>query len=387
VRLHQIEHSEQCACFGDSALEPRQRSQHYRRTTRPRPPPPPSPFPRTRGNTASVLRIVPYAAVHFASYEWFRRVLQEAAGSSSSDSTTSSSTSSSGTTPSSSSSSSAPAAAAAPPAAGRSSPGLDLLAGAASGAVAVLATYPLDLVRTRMAYTTTEGRDKATIRSALRRCLREDGARGLYRGAAPTLLGILPYAGLKFFFYSWCKEAYRDRLELEGERERAAVAAAAVAGGEAASPQQPAIASGGGGRLPLGMTLIFGGVSGLAAQTITYPLDVIRRQMQVAGLAAEQVQQQQGSGGGGSGTTTPSSSSSSSSSGAGISGRVQQQLQQQQPHQRPTIWGTAVHIFRESGVRGFGRGLTINFVKVVPSTAIGFTVYDHLKSYLGLDVM
>jgi solute carrier family 25 protein 16 len=30
------------------------------------------------------------------------------------------------------------------------------------------------------------------------------------------------------------------------------------------------------------------------------------------------------------------------------------------------------------------RGLSLNYLKVVPSTAIGFTVYDGLKSYLGL---
>ena len=30
------------------------------------------------------------------------------------------------------------------------------------------------------------------------------------------------------------------------------------------------------------------------------------------------------------------------------------------------------------------RGVSLNYIKAMPSTAIGFTVYDQLKSYLGV---
>ena len=70
-----------------------------------------------RGNGASVARIVPYAAVHFGSYEWYRQALVDRL-----------STQASG--------SAAPV-----------SPVWDLLAGSAAGGTAVLLTYPLDLVR------------------------------------------------------------------------------------------------------------------------------------------------------------------------------------------------------------------------------------------------
>ena len=36
------------------------------------------------------------------------------------------------------------------------------------------------------------------------------------------------------------------------------------------------------------------------------------------------------------------------------------------------------------GVRALFAGVSINYLKVVPSTAIGFTVYDALKQYLDL---
>ena len=122
----------------------------------------------------------------------------------------------------------------------------DLLAGSAAGATAVVLTYPLDLVRTRMAWSsgltvsppvTSSSRTSSehaaaspagafsssaggalspssspsgrfltasasgtppTIRSELAKTLREGGVVGLYRGMSPTLMGILPYAGLKW---------------------------------------------------------------------------------------------------------------------------------------------------------------------------------------------
>jgi solute carrier family 25 protein 16 len=55
-----------------------------------------------------------------------------------------------------------------------------------------------------------------------------------------------------------------------------------------------------------------------------------------------------------------------------------------QHHRAPRMMETARHILQESGPRGLFRGLHLNFLKVVPSTAIGFTTYDFIKSYLGL---
>ena len=40
---------------------------------------------------------------------------------------------------------------------------------------------------------------RATIRSVLVDTVRKDGALGLYRGIGPTLLGIVPYAGMHAF--------------------------------------------------------------------------------------------------------------------------------------------------------------------------------------------
>ncbi|EFJ47913.1 hypothetical protein VOLCADRAFT_44344, partial [Volvox carteri f. nagariensis] len=250
-----------------------------------------------RGNGASCLRIMPYAAIHFSVYEAYRRILAEHMIASRRR---------------------------------RPGPIVDLVAGSAAGATAVLLTYPLDMVRTRMAWAMDGGNASTAavpeahglaaaarqppahhirIGAMLVHTARHEGIRGLYRGLAPTLYGIMPYAGLKFFVYGSLKQCVSERL-------------------------------------PVPYMLAFGGVSGLLAQTVTYPLDVVRRRMQVYGIQQE-------------------------AAASAVTSRL-------------TTWDVGSTIVRQEGLRGLFRGLSLNYVKVVPSTAIGFTVYDMFKSYLGV---
>lgn len=50
---------------------------------------------------------------------------------------------------------------------------------------------------------------RKTIRGMLANTFQREGVRGLYRGIGPTLCGILPYAGLKFYVYQSLKQQYR----------------------------------------------------------------------------------------------------------------------------------------------------------------------------------
>ncbi|ONH97831.1 hypothetical protein PRUPE_7G212900 [Prunus persica] len=136
-------------------------------------------------------------------------------------------------------------------------PGLDLVAGSFAGGTAVLFTYPLDLVRTKLAYQVV-GSPKLNVQGVVNtgqiykgildcfsKTYREAGLRGLYRGVAPSLYGIFPYAGLKFYFYEEMKRHV---------------------------PQEH--------KKSIMVKLVCGSVAGLLGQTFTYPLDVVRRQMQ-----------------------------------------------------------------------------------------------------------
>ncbi|KAH6790841.1 Mitochondrial substrate carrier family protein [Perilla frutescens var. frutescens] len=238
-----------------------------------------------KGNGASVLRIVPYAALHFMAYEQYRSWILD-------------NHSALGT-----------------------GPVVDLLAGSAAGGTAVLCTYPLDLARTKLAYQVVDTRGNfqhglrqfnanpaySGIRDVLGRVYKEGGVRGLYRGIGPTLIGILPYAGLKFYVYEELKRHVPEE-------------------------QQKSIV----------MRLSCGAIAGVLGQTFTYPLDVVRRQMQVEHLQP-------------------------SSEGGVVYKSTREGL---------------VCIVRNQGWRQLFAGLSINYIKVVPSVAIGFTVYDTMKSWL-----
>ncbi|XP_057957845.1 mitochondrial carrier protein CoAc1 isoform X11 [Malania oleifera] len=200
-------------------------------------------------------------------------------------------------------------------------PIIDLLAGSAAGGTAVLCTYPLDLARAKLAYQIVDTRGSFKnrmgnfqaqsayngINDVIKNVYKEGGVRALYRGVGPTLIGILPYAGLKFYIYEELKSHFSE------EHQKSIV-----------------------------MRLSCGALAGLFGQTFTYPLDVVRRQMQVENLM-------------------PSTQ-----------GNVRY---------RNTIDGL-VTIVRNHGWRQLFAGLSINYIKIVPSVAIGFTAYDTMKGWL-----
>jgi len=357
-----------------------------------------------KGNAAAVARIAPYSALHFGAFEIYARALRRAWGAASES-----------------------LGLPAPPARGsrEKNAAVNLAAGAAAGATAVLATYPLDLVRTRLAFIiegvptpggvqvnpsgprrpprlavlpTSEaapappgpGESRKTMMGLLRIILERHGVRGLYAGLGPTMVGIVPYAGLKFLVY----EGLKAEIALHGDAvaqvlpgmapigagggrapaERASEAGAEGAGGTGptavAAPSAGEVAGGvlaggtGGparqGKLPLPALLAAGGAAGIVAQTVTYPLDVVRRRMQVQDSTAGRFQRYKG----------PKSSSLI--------------LEKEQIHVRSTLHGLRL-IWQLHGWRALFSGLSINYIKAIPSTAVGFVSYDLAKEFLGVD--
>ncbi len=114
--------------------------------------------------------------------------------------------------------------------------------------VACAATYPLDLVRTRLATQTTTQRYQG-LRHALASIHAEEGIPGLYRGLGATLIGVAPSLALNFAAY-------------ETLRGRAAQAA----------PTAP----------PTALALVAGSAAGAFSAVCCFPLDLVRRRMQLA---------------------------------------------------------------------------------------------------------
>ncbi|XP_052499916.1 mitochondrial coenzyme A transporter SLC25A42 isoform X3 [Budorcas taxicolor] len=126
-----------------------------------------------RGNSATMVRVVPYAAIQFSAHEEYKRLLGSYYGFR-----------------------------------GEALPPWPrLLAGALAGTTAASLTYPLDLVRARMAVTPKEM--YSNIFHVFIRISREEGLKTLYHGFVPTVLGVIPYAGLSFFTYETLKSLHR----------------------------------------------------------------------------------------------------------------------------------------------------------------------------------
>jgi len=157
-----------------------------------------------------------------------------------------------------------------------------LIAGACAGVSSTLCMYPLELVKTRLTIqvcakprTKTEilGADAVQflmasdvilqrdvyngIAHAFLKILREEGPGELYRGLAPSLIGVIPYAATNYFAYDTLRKAYRTNFKQEkiGNIE----------------------------------TLLIGSAAGAISSSATFPLEVARKHMQVGALSGRQV--------------------------------------------------------------------------------------------------
>ncbi|KAF5935325.1 hypothetical protein HYC85_026454 [Camellia sinensis] len=208
-------------------------------------------------------------------------------------------------------------------------PLLRLGAGACAGIIAMSATYPMDLVRGRLTVQTEASpRQYRGIFHALSSVFHEEGPRALYKGWLPSVIGVIPYVGLNFSVYEslkdWLIKTRPFGLVEDSE-------------------------------LSVTTKLACGAAAGTVGQTVAYPLDVIRRRMQMVGWK----------------------DAASLVTGDGKS-------------KAPLEYSGMVDAFRKTvrheGFRALYKGLVPNSVKVVPSIAIAFVTYEAVKDVLGVEM-
>ncbi|XP_029355763.1 mitochondrial coenzyme A transporter SLC25A42-like [Echeneis naucrates] len=223
-----------------------------------------------RGNSATMVRVMPYAAIQFCSHEQYKNLLGSHFGCQ-----------------------------------GKVLPPFPrFLAGSLAGTTAAMLTYPLDMVRARMAVTAKEM--YSNIVHVFMCISQEEGVKTLYRGFTPTILGVIPYAGITFFTYETLKKLHTEKTKRSQPY-----------------PHE---------------RLAFGACAGLIGQSASYPLDVVRRRMQTAGVT---------------GSTCSS------------------------------ILQTMREIVAQEGVvRGLYKGLSMNWVKGPVAVGISFTTFDVTHSLL-----
>lgn len=278
-----------------------------------------------RGHSATLLRIFPYAGIKFLAYEQIRSVII--------------------------------------PKREFETPWRRLISGGLAGVTSVFFTYPLEVIRVRLAFETKrDGRSSlasickqiynetpiersATARlpsstmpnapapvaaaaeataSTVQAMAPRTGFINFYRGFTPTILGMVPYAGISFLTH----DTVSDMLRHPSVSEYTTLPLTAK------HPEGKPAA------LRSWAELCAGGLAGLVSQTASYPLEVIRRRMQVGGAVGD--------------------------------------------GHRLGLGETARMILREKGPAGFFVGLTIGYVKVIPLAAVSFYTYERMKLLLGI---
>ncbi|PON50498.1 Mitochondrial carrier protein [Trema orientale] len=92
-----------------------------------------------------------------------------------------------------------------------------LFAGGLAGAVAQTAIYPMDLVKTRLQTYAGEAGRVPNLATLSRDIWVHEGTRAFYRGLLPSLLGIIPYAGIDLAAYETFKDMSNKYISDGGE--------------------------------------------------------------------------------------------------------------------------------------------------------------------------
>lgn len=195
------------------------------------------------------------------------------------------------------------------------------MAGAVAGTTACLACYPLDLVRTRLT-TELEGHEHYKgIRDVFRKVYQADGLAGFYSGVGPTLLVAVPNFAISYTVYGTLKEYTLDDDLFYNLRRLDA---------DSGEP-----------KLGFLLTVSCGALSGILATLVTFPMDTIRRRMQIQSLHVP-------------------------------------------PEQRLTSYQQLNKLVTREGLFSLYRGLTPEILKVIPMVGTMFTVYEFAKDNLNV---
>ena len=169
-----------------------------------------------------------------------------------------------------------------------------LLCGTLSGLTQACITYPLDMLRTRMALDNKMTKNYTNMFGCLQNVMKNEGIFALYKGFSIGITSYPLYIGIQFSLYEYLKEDFG---------------------------------------------MFSGSMAGCVAQTLMYPGDVLKRQLQLNGVDG--------------------------------TGRQINSLRE-----------CVRYIYRTHGWKGFYQGYFINLMKVVPEVTLQFYVYENVMKLL-----
>ncbi|XP_075160802.1 short Calcium-binding Mitochondrial Carrier isoform X1 [Haematobia irritans] len=198
------------------------------------------------------------------------------------------------------------------------------LAGAAAGGISQTVIYPMEVLKTRLALRKTG--QYTGILDAAKKIYIHEGLRSFYRGYIPNMLGIIPYAGIDLAVYETLKKKYLSSHNTE----------------------QPSFL----------VLLACGSASSTLGQVCSYPLALVRTRLQAQVVKKSKQSPPMG----------------------GIP------LKQAGAANDDNMMGVFRKILRTEGICGLYRGITPNFIKVLPAVSISYVVYEYSSRCLGVNM-
>lgn len=232
-----------------------------------------------RGNGANVLRIAPFMAVQFSSFQFFRKHLVNTNDTNNLHITQ------------------------------------RFYCGVLSGILSTCVTYPLDFIRCRLSLQTEQNRIYNGIIDGLYKVINKDGFLHLYNGLLPSIIGIIPYSGIQLAVYDICRTIILKYSITK--------------------------------KLDTIQIFCIGSIAGATAQTVVFPIETIRRRLQISGF---------------------------------------EQINDIDPHATKPRNNTVMYVIKDlwgqSGIRGFYRGMIPNYMKIIPAAGISFVTYEYIKDFI-----
>ncbi|KAI3757362.1 hypothetical protein L6452_04898 [Arctium lappa] len=240
-----------------------------------------------KGNFVNILRTAPFKALNFCAYDSYRRHLLRLTGN---EETTNFER---------------------------------LFAGAGAGMTASILCLPLDTIRTKLV--APGGEALGGVIGAFRHIIQTEGFLSLYKGLVPSILSMAPSSAVFYGVYDILKSAYLNSAE--GKRR---IEYMKQQGDDLNILEQ----------LELGplRTLLHGAVAGACAEVVTYPFEVVRRQLQLQVRA-----------------------------------------------NKLSALATCLRIVENGGVSALYAGLIPSLLQVLPSAAISYFVYEFMKIVLKVE--
>ncbi|KAI3659466.1 hypothetical protein MP638_004528 [Amoeboaphelidium occidentale] len=211
------------------------------------------------------------------------------------------------------------------------------LSGSGGAVLALLITYPLDVIKTRMQVQTKDSAfttQYSSVLDAFLRIIHEEGVEGMYAGLASGLIGVASTNFAYFYWYSFIRQSYQKMLHKK-----------AIQSGFAGKELQNAL------QIGTAMELGLGAMAGALAQLMTIPVSVITTRQQTQVVKEEK--------------------------DAPISGKKQVTFQSQKKR-RYTMVEMAKIIIDEESVFGLWKGLRPALVLTI-NPAITYGLFERLK--------